>query len=121
MSFILFSIAVAVVRNLYRAHVGKTNIKKQIKKRFRKVFGDDNGEMDNSSFINNNNDNEYNGPNEESKQPSSEENKSDPKGSVKGYFNKGIGAVMSKFGKAENDYAHLDPESKQGDKDQGNG
>jgi hypothetical protein len=53
MTFILFAIAVAVVRNLYRAHVGKNNIKKQIKKRFRKVFGDDNGNVDDSGLINN--------------------------------------------------------------------
>jgi hypothetical protein len=64
MSFIIFTIAVAVVRNLYRAHVGKTNIKKSIKKRFRKVFGDDNGTIDDSGLIGN-----YQGP-EESKQPS---------------------------------------------------
>jgi hypothetical protein len=64
MSFIIFTIAVAVVRNLYRAHAGKTNIKKQIKKRFRKVFGDDDGAIDNSGLIGS-----YQGP-EESKQPS---------------------------------------------------
>ena len=61
MSFIVFTIAVAVVRSLYRAHVGKTNIKKQIKKRFKQVFGDDNGAVDNSGLIN-----DYQGP-EESK------------------------------------------------------
>jgi hypothetical protein len=108
MSFIIFTVAVAIVRNLYRAHVGKTNIKKSIKKRFRKVFGDDDsGAVDNSGLIS------YQGP-EESKQPSDQK---DPKGKVKDYYKKYSAAVMGKFGKGENDYENLDADNKEGDKD----
>ena len=103
MTFILFAIAVAVVRNLYKAHVGKNNIKKQIKKRFRKVFGDDNENVDDSGLINNDPENQYQGPSigpEEEKQ--NNESNSDPKGksSVKDYFKTKVEAVMTKFGKA---------------------
>jgi hypothetical protein len=100
MSFIIFTIAVAVVRNLFKAHVGKNNIKKQIKKRFRKVFGDDDPAVDSSGLIG-----DYRGP-EEAKQPS---DKNDPKGGVQAYLRK---SVMSKFGKAENDYESLDSENR---------
>jgi hypothetical protein len=105
MSFIIFSIAVAVVRNLYRAHVGKTNIKKQIKKRFRKVFGDENGNIDNGGLMNNDpDDGNYPGP-EESKVPSNDER--DPKGSVAHYLRSGVGKVMGKFGKKNDAYEDL--------------
>jgi hypothetical protein len=100
MTFIIFTIAVAVVRNLYRAHAGKTNIKKAIKKRFKKVFGDEPGNIDNSGLMNNNDpENQYTGPHEEAKVPSSDER--DPKGSVKDYFKKGVGKVMNTFGKQD--------------------
>ena len=120
MTFILFAIAVAVVRNLYRAHVGKNNIKKQIKKRFRKVFGDDNGNVDDSGLINNDMENQYQGPSngpEEEKQ--NNEGNSDPKdnSSVKDYFKTKVEAVMTKFGKAA-DYEKLDNSNNEGDKDQ---
>jgi hypothetical protein len=49
--------------------------------------------------MNNDAENPYNDPNEESKVPSSDER--DPKGSVKNYFKQGVGKVMSKFGKAD--------------------
>ena len=98
-TFIIFTIAVAAVRNLYRTHAGKTNIKKAIKKRFKKVFGDEPDNMDNSGLMSNNDpENQYNGPNyEEAKVPSSDNR--DPKGSVKDYFKKGVGKVMNTFGK----------------------
>ena len=116
MTFIIFSIAVAVVRNLYRTHAAKSNIKKAIKKRFKKVFGDDQGNVDNSAFINNDGENNYTGPNEEAKVPSSDER--DPKGSVKDYFKKGVGKMMSGFGKQDGYEEMGGPE---GDKDQYNG
>ena len=91
MSFIIFSIAVAVVRNLYRAHASKNNIKKQIRKRFRKVFGDDQG-VDNSGLMG------PNGPQEEEKQPVSDD-PHHPKGSVRDYLKTGVGKIMGKLGK----------------------
>lgn len=97
-TFIIFTIAVAAVRNLYRTHAGKTNIKKAIKKRFKKVFGDEPGNIDNSGLMNNNDpENQYISPHEEAKVPNSDER--DPKGSVKDYFKKGVGKVMNSFGK----------------------
>ena len=99
-TFIIFSIAVAVIRRLYKAQAGKTNIKKAIKKRFKKVFGDEPGNIDNSGLMNNNDpENQYSGPNEEAKVPSSDER--DPKGSVKDYFKKGVGKVMNTFGRQD--------------------
>ena len=73
--------------------------------------------MDNSGLMNNDAENQYRGPNEESKIPSSDER--DPKGSVKDYFKSGVGKVMSKFGKADG-YEEMDDKSKKGDKDQEN-
>ena len=112
MSFIILSIGVAVLRNLYKAHVGKTNIKKQIKKRFSRVLGDN--AMDNSSLFNPDPVGEYMGVGEESKTPSSDER--DPKGGVKDY----LGKVIGKFKKTD-EYQEMNKEAKEGDKDQYNG
>lgn len=118
MTFIIFSVALAVMRNLYRAHVGKKNIKKEIKKRFRKVFGDDNGNIDNSALVNNDPENRYTGPGEEAKVPASDER--DPKGSVKDYFKQGVGKVMGKFGKKDG-YEEMSGSNDKADKEQTHG
>ena len=41
-SFIIFSVALAIIRNLYHTYAGKNNIKKEIKKRFKRVFENNN-------------------------------------------------------------------------------
>ena len=99
-TFIIFSIVVAVVRRLYKAQAGKTNFKKAIKKRFKKVFGDEPENMDNSGLMNSNDpENLYSGPHDETKVASSDERH--PNGSVKDYFKKGVGKVMTTFGKQD--------------------
>ena len=40
-SFIIFSVAFAVVRNLYRNVTGRRNIKKEFKRRMKRAIGDD--------------------------------------------------------------------------------
>jgi hypothetical protein len=42
LSFIIFSVAVAIIRNLYNTFSNKNNIKKEIKKRFKNVFDNKN-------------------------------------------------------------------------------
>jgi hypothetical protein len=107
LSFIIFSVAVAVIRSLYKSRVGKTNIKKQIRNRFRKVFGDENGNIGDGNLINTepDEDGSYQGP-EEAKLPSNDEK--EPKGSVGNYFKSGVGKVMGKFGKKNDGYEDLD-------------
>jgi hypothetical protein len=40
-TFIIFTIALAVMRNLYRNYSGRKNIKKEIRKRMKRALGDD--------------------------------------------------------------------------------
>ena len=56
LTFIIFSVALAVLRNMYRSYTGRTNVKKEIKKRIRRVLGDNvgpdsDGRVDRQSFI----------------------------------------------------------------------
>jgi len=37
-------VALAIIRNLYHTYAGKTNIKKEIKKRFKRVFDNNNNQ-----------------------------------------------------------------------------
>lgn len=40
-TFIIFTVALAVMRNLYRNYSGRKNIKKEIRKRMKRALGDD--------------------------------------------------------------------------------
>lgn len=52
-SFIIFSVAFAVVRNLYRNVTGRRNIKKELKKRMKRAIGDDLEGEQRESFMGN--------------------------------------------------------------------
>jgi hypothetical protein len=61
-TFIIFSVAVAVVRNLYRNVSGRKNIKKEFKKRMKRAIGDDLEGEARDSFMGNQGGPEYNAP-----------------------------------------------------------
>ena len=77
-TFIIFSVAFAVVRNLYRNVSGRKNIKKEFKKRMKRAIGDDLEGEQRDSFMGNQGGPEYNAPtfNNNNDNDIEEENKS---------------------------------------------
>lgn len=76
-TFIIFSVALAVVRNLYRNVSARKNIKKEFKKRIRRAIGDDiEGEV-RDSFMGNQGGQEYNAPDLNNNNPDEESKSGD--------------------------------------------
>lgn len=62
LSFVIFSVALAVIRNLYRNVTGRKNIKKEFKRRFKRAIGNDIEGEQRDSFMGNQGGPEYNPP-----------------------------------------------------------
>ena len=94
-TFILFTVAFAVMRNLYRNYTGRKNIKKEIKKRMKRALGDDlEGEQGENFLRSDDGPNNNNFGDEEEKKLGDDENN---RGGFQNYFKK----ALSKITKSE--------------------
>lgn len=81
-TFIIFSVAFAIMRNLFRNYTGRKNIKKEIKKRMKRALGDDIEGEQREDFLRNEDGPRNSAPEEEKK--SSDDNNSN--GGINNFF-----------------------------------